>query len=528
MIKTDYLIIGSGIAGLSLAIKLARTFPQREVLILTKSTDNESSTKLAQGGIASVSDTIHDSHKKHVEDTLIAGDGECKKEVVEMVVRTGPRRIKELMDLGVQFDKTESGEFDLAKEGGHSNPRIFHAGDATGSEILNKLIQESKRFKNIKTYNNFFAIELITLTKLNPGIINQQKRCFGVYAFNNKDKKTTKIFCSYTIIATGGAGQVYATTTNPEVATGDGIAMALRAGVETENMEFIQFHPTALYNPTDNPSFLISEATRGLGAILKTFSGKAFMRLYDPRGSLAPRDIVARAVYNEIKKSGLPHVYLDCRGIVKNTFLSHFPNISNKCNSLGINPSKDMIPVAPAAHYTVGGIKTDLWGRTNIKNLYAIGECSSTGLHGANRLASNSLLEGVVFAHNCYLDLFLKKPSSVKVIPNIPELKISSNSFHVNSINIFKNNIKKIMNEEVGIIRTDNSLSYAYSCLENIYRQLMKIVEEGFYEPNTFEALNLATVAREITRAAINRKENKGLHFNKDKSPKNFLRRYEK
>ena len=388
--KTDFLVIGSGIAGLTYALKVAQECRDKKIIILTKTQSDETNTKYAQGGIAGVMDFDKDSFAKHVEDTLIAGDGLCNKEVVEIVVKEGVERIKEIIEWGAQFDKEPDGDFKLGKEGGHSEFRILHHKDVTGKEMERALLAAIAKQKNIELISHCFVLDIITqhhlgylITKATPDI-----ECYGVYVLNLASNKVEKIEARITLLATGGNGQVYRTTTNPAIATGDGVAMVYRAKGRIENMEFIQFHPTALYEPgVRGQSFLITEAVRGDGGILRNYLGEAFMERCDERKDLAPRDIVARAIDNEMKVGGTEHVYLDCRHFDKEKFIEHFPNIYEKCLSIGIDITKNMIPVAPAAHYSCGGIKTDQDGKTSIKNLYAAGECASTGLHGANRLA---------------------------------------------------------------------------------------------------------------------------------------------
>src|ERR1035437_3927279 len=417
--KIDFLIIGSGIAGLSYALKVAS---HGKVLILTKANEGESNTKYAQGGIAGVM-YKPDSYEKHIQDTLICGDGLCNEEVVRMVVTESTERINELIEWGARFDKNLKGEFDLGKEGGHSENRVLHHKDNTGLEIERALLEQVHAHPNIEILDHYFALEILTQHHLGKRVTSRSPdtECYGVYALNLKTNRIEQILARITLMATGGGGQVYATTTNPLIATGDGVAMVYRAKGRVENMEFFQFHPTSLYNPDERPSYLITEAMRGFGGILKTIDtstslstgSKEFMQKYDKRGSLAPRDIVARAIDNELKIRGDDFVYLDCRHLDKDGLLKHFPNIHKKCLSIGIDFTKDYIPVVPASHYMCGGIKVDKNGRSTIKNLYAAGECSCTGLHGANRLASNSLLEAVVYSHRAAED-------SIKGLPQPP------------------------------------------------------------------------------------------------------------
>ncbi len=400
---TDYLIIGSGIAGLSLALKLSEF---GNVAVITKKQKAESNTNYAQGGIAAVLDK-NDNFELHIADTLECGAGLCNADAVKKIVFEGPDRINELIEFGAHFSK-ENGEFMLGREGGHSRNRIIHAKDLTGKEIERALLNKISKNENVRIFEYYFAIDLLTrknLRRKNRG----GNKCYGIYALNVKSNKVEKIIAGKTILATGGAGQVYLHTSNPEIATGDGIAMGYRAGCEIANMEFIQFHPTTFYEQENFESssqvFLITEAVRGAGAVLKTIKGKEFMQKYDRRKSLAPRDIVARAIDNEMKKSGEPYVCLDLRNIGAERIKKEFPNIYRYCLSKGIDITKEMIPVVPAAHYSCGGIKTDLDGKTNIENLYASGEVTMTGVHGANRLASNSLLEAMVFSNAIFESL---------------------------------------------------------------------------------------------------------------------------
>ena len=402
MNRTDFLVIGSGLAGLSFALKVAN---YGQVTILTKTSLEETNTRYAQGGIAAV--TYHpDTIEKHIQDTLICGDGLCNESVVRKVTSEAPQQIDELINWGIHFDKKPNGEFDLAREGGHSEYRILHHKDNTGNEIELALVKQIKQHPNIRVCEYYYAVELITQHHLGITVTRQMNniQCFGAYVLNTNTQKVETFLARITLLASGGIGNIYQTTTNPPIATGDGIAMLYRAKGLIENMEFIQFHPTALYNPGERPSFLITEAMRGFGAILRTQQGQSFMEKYDSRKSLAPRDIVARAIDNEMKISGDEHVWLDATHLDAEQLKSHFPNIYSKCLSLGIDITKDYIPVVPAAHYLCGGIKVDEYSRTSIKYLYAVGENASTGLHGANRLASNSLIEAIVFADRAAKD----------------------------------------------------------------------------------------------------------------------------
>ncbi len=524
--QTDFLVIGSGIAGLTYALKTAKHHPDKKILVITKTQADETNTKYAQGGIAGVMDESKDSYDKHREDTEIAGDGLCNKHIVEIVVKEGPERIKEIIEYGAEFDKDEKGEYSLGREGGHSEYRILHHKDVTGKEMERALLHEVGQTKNITLINHCFVIDIITqhhlgflVTKSTPDIT-----CYGVYVLNLNTNQIEKILSKITLLATGGNGQAYRTTTNPRIATGDGIAMVYRAKGRIENMEFIQFHPTALYEPGESPSFLITEAVRGDGGILRNKNGEAFMEKYDERKDLAPRDIVARAIDNEMKKAGTEHVYLDCRHISKESFIHHFPNIYEKCLSIGIDVTKHMIPVSPAAHYSCGGIKTDEWGRTSIKNLYACGECASTGLHGANRLASNSLLEAMVFGHRCYLDS-ADKVNEINVEINIPDWNAKGTSDPKEMILITQSvkELQQVMSDYVGIVRTDVRLHRAMKRLDLLFTETEELYRSTRVSPQLCELRNIITVGYLIVKGAEFRKESRGLHFNTDHPGKSQL-----
>ena len=394
----DYLVIGSGIAGMSFALKVAG--PSARVALVCKTTLEEANTFLAQGGVASVTNLELDDFDKHIHDTMVAGDWLSDRRAVEKVVKGAPEQIQFLIDHGVKFDRNPDGKFDLHREGGHSEFRILHHADNTGAEIQTSLIEEVKANPHIDIYEHHLAVEIITQHHLGVTVTRRTPdiTCYGAYILDEKTGEVDTFLARVTLMATGGVGAVYTTTTNPLTATGDGIAMAYRAKGTVSDMEFIQFHPTALFHPGDRPSFLITEAMRGYGAVLRDINGKEFMQKYDERLSLAPRDIVARAIDSEMKASGSDHVYLDVTHKDPEETRRHFPNIYEKCLSLGIDITKDYIPVAPAAHYLCGGIKVDSDSQSSIKRLYAVGECSCTGLHGGNRLASNSLIEAVVYA----------------------------------------------------------------------------------------------------------------------------------
>ncbi len=515
----DFLVIGSGIAGLTFALKTAQKLPDSSICIITKDHESESNTKYAQGGIAAVTDSARDDFSNHVQDTIKAGDGLCEKRIVEMVVKEGPERVAEMIEWGTLFDKTPSGQYDLGKEGGHSHHRIIHHKDMTGLEIENALLRRINETPNIKLLPYYFAIDLITQHHLGMMVKREDKviECFGVYAMNIKEQRIEKILAKFVLIATGGVGQMYKSTTNPLVATGDGIAMAYRAKAVLENMEFIQFHPTALYNPGENPAFLITEAVRGKGGELKTKNGEPFMGKYDKKGSLAPRDIVARSIDNEIKISGEECVFLDCRGIPLKEFQKLFPNINNRCIQIGVDVSKDMIPVVPSAHYSCGGIKTDEWGRTSIKGLYVCGESASTGLHGANRLASNSLLEALVFAHRCFEDTS-KKLYQRNFNESIPDWNDEGTTKPKEQILITQNlhEIKSIMSNYLGVVRTNVRLQRALNRVKILEKEIVNLFDSSILSPQLCELRNLVTVAYLVTQFASERDENRGLHYNKD------------
>jgi L-aspartate oxidase len=525
MIKTDFLIIGSGIAGLSYALKVAQHHPEKKVLVITKTRADETNTKYAQGGIAGVTDFERDSFDKHIKDTLVAGDGLCNPRTVEIVVTEGPDRINEIIEWGTRFDRDAEGDFKLGKEGGHSEFRILHHKDVTGKEIERALLETVGKQKNIELVKHWFVLDLITqhhlgylVTKSTPDI-----ECYGVYALDQHTSKIVTILSKITLLATGGNGQAYRTTTNPTIATGDGVAMVYRAKGRIENMEFIQFHPTALFEPGVSPSFLITEAVRGDGGILRNGRGEAFMEKYDARKDLAPRDIVARAIDSEMKKAGTEHVYLDCRHMDAARFIEHFPNIYEKCRSIGIDIATQMIPVAPAAHYSCGGIKVDEWGRTSIARLYACGECSSTGLHGANRLASNSLLEALVFSHRCYLDS-VQQVSYLDFKENIPDWNAEGTTEPDEMILITQSlkELQLLMSDYVGIVRTYTRLQRASKRLDLLHEEIESLYETTAVSPQLCEVRNLITVGYLIVKEAQFRKESRGLHYNTDypgKSP---------
>lgn len=513
-VETDYLVIGSGVAGLFFALKAAE---YGEVLLLTKDQIQESNTTYAQGGIAGVFSS-QDSFEAHIQDTLTAGDGLCREAVVRSVIQEAPSAIQELMAYGVEFDRDETGQLLLAREGGHSHPRVLHSRDATGAAISKALIAAVQAHPRIQVWEGFFALDLITQHHLGiyvnrgyPGIT-----CYGVYALEITTSKIWTILSRITVLAAGGAGQVYPVTTNPPTATGDGVAMALRAKARIANMEFYQFHPTALYEPDKRPAFLLTEALRGAGATLvDPLHQKPFMHKYDPRGDLAPRDIVARAIDTESKIAGLPYVFLDARP-VKN-LPEHFPTIYQYCLKKGLDPTQDLLPVAPAAHYMVGGIDTDAIGRTSIQRLYAIGEVSYTGLHGANRLASNSLLEALVFARRAAQDT-RDKLASYPWQKDIPDWD-PRGSHHPEERVLISHNLQELrtlMGNYVGIVRSNFRLERARRRIALLYEETEAFYAHTYPSRELFELRNLIAVAYLIVKCASIRKESRGLHYTLD------------
>ncbi len=520
-IETDILVLGSGIAGLSFAIKTARQLPDRKILILTKTIEGESNTRYAQGGVAAVWNPDRDNFEKHIADTLDAGDGLCKEDIVRIVVEEGPQRVREIIEWGARFDKEKNQDsYNLAREGGHSEHRILHYKDLTGWEIQRALMQEASLYSNIQVLEHYFALDFITqhhlgrmVIRVTPGI-----ECYGCYALNKQTNSIDTILSRVTVCCTGGAGQVYKATTNPVIATGDGVAMTYRAKGRVENMEFMQFHPTSLYNPAgESPSFLVSEAVRGHGGILKTAGGEEFMHLYDPRLSLAPRDIVTRAIDSEMKKRGTDCMYLDCRHLDMKDFAEHFPTIYDKCLKTGVNPAKDMIPVVPACHYMCGGIMVDAVGRSSINRLYAAGECSSTGLHGANRLASNSLLEALVFAHRISDDV-CAHIHELDLETGVPDWSAEGTTDPQELVLITQGmkELKEIMSYYVGIVRSNLRLKRALDRLHLLYDETEELYRTSTVSPQLMELRNLLTIAYLITRSATHRRESRGLHFTTD------------
>ncbi|MFY0625240.1 MAG: L-aspartate oxidase [Reichenbachiella sp.] len=517
MNQYDFLVVGSGIAGLTYALKTAQKFPNKKLAIVTKSFENESNTRYAQGGIAVVMDKIVDSFDLHIEDTLKAGDGLCNPEIVELVVKEAPERLNELINWGADFDKSLKGDFDLGKEGGHSQNRILHHKDITGQEIENTMLSQIHAQRNIDVLAHHFAVDLITEHHLKIEKDKKTRTCFGAYVLNEKTRKIETYGAKITTLATGGVGQVYLNTTNPKIATGDGVAMAYRAKAQIKHMEFVQFHPTALYETNDGQTFLISEAVRGFGALLRNKQDELFMSKYDERRELASRDIVSRAIDAELKKSGDDYVYLDCRHLDLEKFEIHFPNILSKCEEIGIDISKDMIPVVPAAHYLCGGVEVDVHGQSSVANLFVCGESACTGLHGANRLASNSLLEALIFAHNG----FLKSTLLIDKIPDIPvppEWSEEGTTQPKELILITHNRkeVQAIMSDYVGIIRSTERLNRANRRLKLLYEETEELYIRAKISPQLSELRNMITVAYLIIQQSLKRRENKGGFYRTD------------
>jgi L-aspartate oxidase len=513
--RTDFLVIGSGIAGLTFALKAAKF---GKVTVVTKAKLEDTNTRYAQGGIAAVF-SEPDNFEKHISDTLIAGGGICNEEVVRMVVQEAPARINDLIDLGVSFDKKEDGSYDLAKEGGHTEHRILHHKDRTGESIQYTLMERVQNEPGIEILEHHFAIEILTQHHLGEIVKRGYPdiKCYGAYVADLVNQNVITILSKVTIVATGGIGNVYLTTTNPEIATGDGVAMVYRAKGTIENMEFIQFHPTSLYDPERKPSFLITEALRGYGAVLKNLSGEKFMNRYDNRGSLAPRDIVARAIDNELKIWGDDHVWLDCTHLSSEGLKDHFPNVYEHCLERGIDITKDMIPVVPCAHYSCGGIKVDTDGQTNIDRLYSLGEASSTGLHGANRLASNSLIEAAVYAHRAAMHSG-PRLNDLTFEEKIPEWDYKGTT-HLEEMVLITQSTKEvqmIMSNYVGIVRSDIRLERAMVRLDILYEETESLYKKSLISKKICELRNLINVGYIIIKMARNRHESVGLHYSID------------
>lgn len=516
----DYLVIGGGIAGLSFALKVASA--EHRVALVCKSTLDEANTALAQGGVASVTNLEVDDFDKHIHDTMVAGDWLSDPVAVEKVVKNAPAQIKALIDWGVDFDRNADGTFDLHREGGHSEFRILHHADNTGYEIQQSLIKAVRGNANIDVFENHFAIEIITQHHLGKVVTRRTPdiTCYGAYVLNQGNGHVDKFLAKVTLMATGGCGSVYQTTTNPLVATGDGIAMVYRAKGTVKDMEFIQFHPTALYHPGDRPSFLITEAMRGYGAVLRNLNGEEFMHKYDPRLSLAPRDIVARAIDSEMKQYGHDHVYLDVTHKDAEETKRHFPNIYQHCLDIGIDITKDYIPVAPAAHYLCGGIKVDTNGESSIQHLYAVGECSCTGLHGGNRLASNSLIEAVVYAEAAASHA-RSAIKGISIRTDVPDWN-DDGTRHPEEMVLITQSIKEvnqIMGTYVGIVRSNLRLDRAWNRLDILYEETERLFKQSKASREICELRNIINVGYLIMRQAKERKESRGLHYTIDYPP---------
>ncbi len=536
--KYDFLIIGAGVAGMSYALKVARALnaqhstlnaqhstQQARICMICKTSLDEANTSFAQGGVASVTNLELDNFDKHIEDTMIAGDYISDRAAVEQVVRNAPEQIRELVNWGVNFDRKENGDFDLHREGGHSEFRILHHADDTGAEIQRGLMEAVRNCPDIDVKENHFAVEIITqhhlgvrVTRRSPNI-----RCYGAYVLNNQPSTLSPqpidtYLAKVTVLCTGGCGAVYLTTSNPVIATGDGIAMAYRAKATVADMEFVQFHPTVLHNPNEtHPAYLITEAMRGYGGILRLPNGESFMEKYDKRLSLAPRDIVARAIDKEMKIHGIDHVCLDVTHKPAEETRKHFPNIYQKCLSMGIDITCDYIPVRPAAHYMCGGIKVDLNGQSSIERLYAIGECSCTGLHGGNRLASNSLIEAVVYAEAAarhsveHVELYDWND-------RVPEWNDEGTMTNEEKVLITQSvrEVNQIMSNYVGIVRSDLRLHRAWDRLDMLYEETERLFKRVKASKDICELRNMINVGYLITRWALERKECRGLHFTTD------------
>jgi L-aspartate oxidase len=519
-ITCDFLVIGSGIAGLSFALEASEI---GEVTLVTKRAADDSNTKWAQGGIAAVL-AEGDSFEAHIQDTLIAGAGLSHERAVEICVKEGPERIRMLDAIGAKFDRagahgpseghaTEGhADYDLHLEGGHSARRIAHTGDMTGREVERALLEAVRQKPNVRILEGHMAIDLITLAKFGGPEV-----CVGAYALDVAAGKVITLLARQTVLASGGAGKVYLYTSNPDVATGDGVAMAFRAGAEVANMEFYQFHPTCLFHPTAK-NFLISEALRGEGAVLRRLDGTPFMREYDERAELAPRDIVARAIDHEIKRSGTDHVWLDITEKPADFVRDRFPGIHAECKRFGIDITSQPIPVVPAAHYMCGGVSTDLEGRTTIPGLWAIGECAHTGLHGANRLASNSLLEGVVFAHRAAQALAAEGLDRTKPFPDVPDWDVGKAGTSDEAVIITQNwdELRRLMWNYVGIVRSDKRLRRAARRIALLQEEIVEYYWQYFITLDLLELRNIATVAQLVVECASARKESRGLHFTTD------------
>lgn len=506
----DVLVVGSGIAGLSFALGLARA--GLSVAILTKKNKADSNTNWAQGGIAVVTAET-DDFDKHVNDTLVAGDGLCDEQVVREIVKDGPRRVQELVEWGVRFSKDQDGRYDLGREGGHGERRILHVKDMTGKAIEEALLRAVAMEPRISLHEHCFAIDIITTTKLKGRTGGGANRVAGLYALDVRSGKVHSFQAPAVMLSSGGAGQVYQFTTNPDIATGDGIAMAYRAGVEIRNMEFIQFHPTTLYSTTGE-RFLISEAVRGEGAVLRNLQGEAFMTRYHPMKDLAPRDIVARAIDTEMKRSGAPHVWLDITHRSARFLRGRFPQIFQTCERLGFDLAKQPLPVVPAAHYTCGGVATNLSAETSLPGLYACGEVACTGLHGANRLASNSLLEALVMAHRGVGAVSTYVTRRRRTTVRLPEWIDFGGGDSDERVVVTHNwdELRRTMWDYVGIMRTTKRLQRARTRIATLTRETEEYYWNFSVDPRLLELRNLIQIAELIVKCAMQRRESRGLH----------------
>ena len=514
---TDLLVIGTGIAGLTYAIKLAERSPNIRIILISKGSLMAGNTKYAQGGIAVVSNFNKDNFDKHIQDTYKAGDAMGDLSVIDFVVREGKNRLQELINWGTQFDREENNLLALTKEGGHSEKRIVHFKDHSGAEIHRALIAKIKKIETIKLFENHILVDLIT--DHHTGTTNN--RCYGAYIISTLDEKIFKITASITVLSTGGLGQLYAFTTNPKEATGDGLGAAYRAKVQLKGLPYIQFHPTVLYPKINGETFLITEALRGEGAQLINHKGEAFMYRYHPQAELAPRDVVARSIVREMKLEQEKHVFLDARKINQSVLFKHFPNVMSNCLSIGIDPLTTPIPVIPAAHYSCGGIQVDHHARTSLQGLYAIGECSYTGLHGANRLASNALLESIVFSHRAALKSlkeFHKIKLNASFYHNIPDWKGNnySNEKPIALIQLLRRHLCEIMTQHLGVFKTTEGLKIAQQSIRKLYFKMNKIYNTNVLSPQLCELRNMVSVAYVLINQSIEIKENKGVFYNQN------------